>query len=201
MTRRLHAINGLLLILTCCGGAMAQPAAMKISAPRVEAATGSEVAVPLSLKEANSVGAVHLELTYDPSMLEFRSVSKGALFSGNAMLDSNGNNPGRLIVGLVSLEPVQGDGVAATARFFVKGSAGGTSPLRLQNLRAWENKNHTEQLVQGEEGLLTVTAAAAGSGLSLQNQNLMPWLIAGGATVIALVMLIVMLKSRGSRQR
>src|SRR5262249_42838945 len=127
--------------------ALAQPAQLTVSIGKLEAAAGTEAAIPIVFKGATSVGAVHVEVMYDPQVLEFKEVVKGSLFSGNAMIDSNGGAPGRLIVGLVSLDPVSGDGPTATARFNVKGAAGQTSPLKLQNLRAWDNKSHAELLV------------------------------------------------------
>lgn len=181
-------IIAIVLLLVAGHTAWAQSEAMRVGAASVQGPPGEEVLVPLTVKGANAVGAMHIELEFDPAVIEYKSVARGQMMSGNAMLDSS-VSAGRLIIGLVSLDPVSGDGVAASARFVVRGEPGATSTLKLSNLRAWDNTNHADLLLLPEDGLFTTVAASATPALPLAGDKL-PWLIAGGAVVVMFLVLV-----------
>ena len=148
-------------------------------AATVQAQAGGSIDVPIEAVAAPSLGALHLELAYDPRVLTPDTVTRGPLAGSNALIDFNPGNAGRLLIGVVSLDAIKGDGVVATVRFKVVGDAGATSTLTLDNSKAWESSTHSEVLVKTEAGKVTV-----GGGLPL-------WLFAAVAVLLALLLLLI----------
>ena len=144
-----------LLVLTI---AVASAAAMTISAGMLEAQEGSTLQVPVQLTSAPGVGALHVEMVYDPKVVSPEAVTKGALAGNNALLESNITRPGRVVFGLVTLDGINGDGTVATINFKVIGSAGATSALRFENCAAWEGGTHAEVLVKTKDGQVTIAS-------------------------------------------
>jgi len=77
-------------------------------------------------------------------------------------LEFNAQTPGRLGLGLVTLDGIQGDGTLAIVRFEVIGSSGQSSALNLEKAEAWEITSYMPVLVTTEPGQVTV-----GGGSSL----------------------------------
>jgi hypothetical protein len=122
----------------------------------VQANTGATVDVPIQVVGAPSLGAIHLELDYDPQVLTPDTVTRGALAGSNALTDFNTAKPGRLVIGLVTLDAINGDGAVAIVRFKVIGESGTSSTLTLQNSKAWESGTLAEVLVKTEAGKISV---------------------------------------------
>lgn len=123
----------------------------------VQANTGSTVEVPIHATGASNLGAIHLELDYDPQVLTPENVTRGKLTgSKNALIDFNTAKPGRLVIGLISLDAINGDGDIALVHFKVIGQAGTSSTLTLENSKAWETATHAEVLVKTEAGKVSV---------------------------------------------
>lgn len=175
-----------MLVWFAAGTALA--ATVTLSAPMVEAQTGGMVDVPIQLADANGLGAVHWELTYDPRVLAVDQVTKGALAGNNALMEANTKQPGRVVVGLVSLDGMTGEGVLATARFKVVGGAGLATDLMLTNNQAWERESHAEVLVNATAGKVTVAG-----GLP---SWLMPVAIAAAAGLLVLLLFWFLLGRR-----
>ena len=154
-------------------------ASVTFRAGTVQATAGGSIDVPIEAVAAPSLGALHLELAYDPKVLTPDTVTRGPLAGSNALVDFNPANAGRLLIGVVSLDAIKGDGVVATVRFKVIGDAGTTSALTLDNSKAWESGTHAEVLVKTEAGKVTV-----GGGLPL-------WLFAAVGVVLALLLLLI----------
>lgn len=179
----------LLLTATLLGTLSGQAASVTLSVGSVEAAPGAEAEVPIALKGASGIGAMHLELTYDAAVLEAQSVDKGPLLGEDALLDFNASEPGVLVVGLITLDALEGDGTALTARFAVKDDEGQSSPLRLENARAWDGKTRLDIPVTVEEGEFTVSPAAS----SLLSPLMFVVLV---ASLLLLLALFVLLRRR-----
>ncbi len=157
------------------------PGKLTVGVDSPTAAPNQEVDVPLTVKGADNLGALELVLTYDPAVLEARSADRGALLGRNALLEYYADTSGRLAVTLVSQDGVKGDGPVATAHFLVKGQAGQKSALRLENVRAWDGKSHTDFLVTAEAGTLTVQSAG---------WPLWWYAVAGAAVLLVLILLV-----------
>jgi hypothetical protein len=122
----------------------------------VNAQAGSTIDVPITAVAAPGLSAVHLELTYDPKILALDAVSRGPVAGTNALVDYNGADPGRVRIGVATLDAIQGDGPLVIARFKVVGQAGPPSALTLDHSRAWESGAHAEVLVKTEGGKVTI---------------------------------------------
>ena len=135
---------------------LALGADLTLRLPSVEARSGGTVDVPITVGGASGIGAIQLEVIYDPAVITADTVTRGPLAGNNALVDFNPNNQGRLIVGLATLEDISGEGVIATARFKVIGNAGQSSTLALAKGEAWEGKTHQPVVIRTEAGNLRV---------------------------------------------
>jgi hypothetical protein len=148
--------------------------------PSLEAAAGGTVDVPIDVAGASGIGALHLEVIYDPAVIEVDMVTGGALAGNNALIDFNPDNPGRLIIGIATLDDIKGDGVLAIARFKVVGQAGQSSALGIEKGEAWEGDSRQAVLVKSEAGKLTITGGLPGWWL---------WALIGAGALILLLLL------------
>ena len=96
-----------------------------------------EVRVPIEVKDAASVGSLHLELVYDGGTLNAVAVESGTAV-GDALFEYNINTPGQLIVGLVSSRGISQDGSVAIVTFEVTGKSKTGTPLSLENVVAYD---------------------------------------------------------------
>ncbi len=163
------------------------PGKLTVGVGSATGAPGQEVDIPVTLTEANNLGALELVLTYDPAVLEAKSAERGSLLGGNALVEYYANPSGRLAVTLVCQDAVTGDGAVVRAHFLVKGGQGQKSALQLESVRAWDGKTHLDFLVTTAAGEFTV----AGSW---------PWWwIAGGVGTVVLMLLLVLAAARRTR--
>jgi hypothetical protein len=162
------------------GTLSSEAATVTVTVASGRAAPGSDVAIPISLKGAPGIDAMHVEIAFDEGLLVPKSVEKGPMLSGNAMMAFNASLPGRLIAGFTSMDPVQGDGVVLIAHFTARGRPFKATVLLPQNVRAWvQGPNHQNYFigVVADAGRFTV-------GLPL-------WMwIATALVIIAIVILI-----------
>ncbi|MBI4671921.1 MAG: hypothetical protein HY741_09690 [Chloroflexi bacterium] len=163
-------------------------ATVTVSAPTVEAQADGAVDVPIQLAGAQGLGALHIELVYDPRVLTPETVTRGALAGMNALVESNTKQAGRVVIGVVSLDGISGDGAVATVRFRVVGNAGQSSALTFENNQAWERASHAEVLVNSQPGQVTIAA-----GLP---SWLVPALIGLGVLLVSLLVLIFFVRRR-----
>ncbi len=91
--------------------------------------------IPINLTNASDVGSLHIELVYDPAIIEVTAVKAGKL-AQNAVVDSNISAPGRAIIGIVSSNGIAGTGAVASVSFRAKAKTG-TSALTLENVEAY----------------------------------------------------------------
>jgi pSer/pThr/pTyr-binding forkhead associated (FHA) protein len=91
--------------------------------------------VAIEVAGASSVGSMHIELTYDPAVLQPVDVKAGSLAEG-ALLERNLSAPGRVVIGLITTRGISGSGEVAVVSFNAPGEAGTTSDLRLENVTA-----------------------------------------------------------------
>lgn len=157
-----------------------------------ESAPGSEAAIPITVEGASGIGALHLELIYDAGVLEATTVEKGSLLGDNTLLDFNASEPGRLIVGLVSLDAIEGNGTVLTTHFTVKGKEGQRTLLELENAKAWDGTTHLDILVANTGGEFTVGPPALPVSL--------PLILAILAIVLLFILLILLLRRRRKPQ-
>lgn len=185
---RFHKLGLFFLVTLLTEAALAASLTMRL--PSLEATAGGTVDVPIDVAGASGIGALQLELIYDPAVIKPDTVTRGALTGGNALFDFNPDNAGRLIIGLATLEDIKGDGVLATARFKVVGQAGQVSALGIEKAEAWEGASHQSVLIKTEAGKLTVKGGLPGWLL---------WALIGLGVLILLLLLLFFLLRRRKR--
>lgn len=187
MSLKIKLLILLVLLLLTVGAAAA--ATVTVSAGTVQAQPADTVEIPIQLSGATGLGALHLELTYDATVLTAQDVSRGDLAGSNALLDSNAKQAGRLIIGIVSLDGIKGDGTVAKARFKVIGDAGKSTDLKFQNNQAWDRQTHAEVLVNSQPGKVTIAAW------------LPSWLIPALLVLLVVILLLIILLIFARRRR
>jgi hypothetical protein len=136
----------------------AHAASVTVRAPTVEGTAGGTVDVPIHVLGASDLGALHVEVAYDPALLKADTVTRGALAGNNALVEANVDEPGRVVIGIVAPDAINGDGVVANVRFQVIGNSGQGSPLTLETGAAWERTSYAEALVRTEAGAVMIVA-------------------------------------------
>jgi len=77
-----------------------------------------EVEVPINLENASNVGSLQIEISYDASVLQATQVEAEEL-GKNAMIESNLDNPGIVIIGIVDSSGINGSGSVVSISFDV----------------------------------------------------------------------------------
>ncbi len=110
---------------------------------------GGDIEVPIKVTGAVDIGALGIELSYDPAVIEAIEVSAGPLAAGG-MLQSNLETPGRVMIGLISTAGISGDDIVATVTLRPVSGGGGSSPLLLTNIEAYhvETERELQSVVQ-----------------------------------------------------
>ncbi len=162
----------------------------------VQATPGGTADVPIQVQGASNIGAIQMVLVYDAKVLTPETVVRGTLAGSNALLEFNAQTPGRLGLGLVTLDGIQGDGTLATVHFKVIGSAGQNSQLTLEKAEAWERTSYLPMLVNTEPGQVTV-----GGGPSLGLLVLLALLCFTGLLLVVGIGILLWLRRRRDRRK
>jgi len=112
---------------------------------------GGESIIPIQLNNADGVGALHIELVYDSSIIEVADVTLGSL-GENGQVDFEMESPGRVIIGLIDAMGMIGSGDVVEIRFTE--NAGGKSSLVLENVVATDAETLYDLVVQTSAGSL-----------------------------------------------
>ena len=185
-TRKRLQLLTLIALATLLTIGVALGDSLSVSVGSAEGASGSKIAIPVSVTEARDLGAFQAELVFDQAVLELDGIDAGPLLD-DALLDSHSGNPGRVKIGFVKLAGVNGSGVLFTLRFAVTGKDGASSSLELQEIGAWEQSSHSEIRVNAIPGNIVVRSGSLPLPL--------PMLIGAGVAVF-LILVIVMCLSR-----
>lgn len=185
--RALLVLLALVLVSGVIRWETAGAAALTLVVGSVQGEANRSVQVPIQIKGAPNVGALQFDLVYDARVLQVDKVARGALVA-NALLDSNTSTPGRVRIGVVTTEGLKGDGILANVGFQVRGSAGASSALTIENARAWDVPDHFEILVNVEAGRVEVAAASP------------PWLLIAALVVAVVIVLFLLLLVRRRRK-
>lgn len=188
MTKRLVCGTALLAIALVLWSVSVRAATVTVQVGSARGEKGSTVQVPIQVSGAPNIGAMHLEIVYDARVLQAADVERSALAGSNALIESNPDQAGRLIIGIVTLDGINGDGTLANVNFNLVGDPGMNSPLTLENTRAWEASTHFEVLVKTAAGQVNVLAASP------------PWLLIG-SILAALALILLLLLVLFSRRR
>ena len=94
-----------------------------------------DVEIPIEVTGAVSIGAMRIEMTFDPSVLTVAAVRAGDLVGGGILMD-NKDTPGLVTISVIHATGFSGDGVVVTLIVHVEGEGGDSSSLHLQNVTA-----------------------------------------------------------------
>ena len=115
------------------------------------------ISVPVLATRANNVGSLEFVLVYDPAKLELAQVERG-LLSGDALIDSSSPGPGRLWAGIIDINGMDGSGPVAVVKFKVRDNVGGTMPLSLESISAYDANTLVDILTTTTPGEFTGAA-------------------------------------------
>lgn len=179
----------LLLAAVLLSTAVGHAASVTVRVGSVQAARGKQAQIPITVEGSPGMVAMHLELTYDPAILEVETVDPGPLLEGKALMEFNTEEVGRLVISFASAEEIAGDGTLAVARFQVNGKEGQKSPLGLENGMAWDDIG-VDIIVNTEAGEFTVSSA----GLPLL-------LLLAALAAVVLLFLLLLIATRRRRRK
>jgi len=159
---RIRTYLGIVLLCALLAG-IACGAEMDVIVGPHEAGTGSVVTVPVLVNGAANLGAMDIQITYDPSVLTFTGAQMGSL-SGNGFVESNAPQAGTALVSFVDTQGITGSGEVVRLTFSVMGTAGSSSPLTL-DARAYDLDLKDVPLT-AMSGMVTVGQPKAGIELA-----------------------------------
>jgi hypothetical protein len=203
MNRYLASATVVLWLLIASSGvaSIERPSSVTLVVGDIQGVPGAKVEVPIEARAAQQLGALQMELVYDPGILEPVSVEPGSM-SADLTVDHHVAIPGRLriVMNASARESVSGDGTLLKAVFNVKGTSGQRCDLALAEVQAWDNTRPDlppyEMLVSVEPGGFTVTrdvaerayaAESTDPGEAVDTSWMMILGIAGGVLLLLMV--------------
>ena len=132
--KRVTVTGAIMAMVVLAGLAISLTGCFKIILP---GAGGSANEVNIGASGASNVGSLEFELVYDSTALEAVGVEKGKL-ADNAMLEFTIARPGRVWVGLVDSNGINGNGSLVTVSFKAVGEGETASQLTLENIEAYD---------------------------------------------------------------
>jgi len=112
---------------------------------------GGENIIPIQVNNADGLGALHIELVYDSSIIEVTDVTLGSL-GENGQVDYELGTPGRVIIGFIDAMGMNGSGDVVEIEFTE--NSDGKSSLVLENVVATDAETLYDMVVQTSAGSL-----------------------------------------------
>ncbi len=113
-----------------------------------------DIMIPIEVEKATSIGSIYVELVYDHTALTPMSVD-GVVSEENTLIDYNTDNPGRVIVAMISSSGITGDIPIATVRFQLKGGEKPMYTFNLENVALYDAKSLKKLSVRTTAGDFT----------------------------------------------
>lgn len=98
------------------------------------------IRMPINVQNFENIASVHVEVDYDPLVLTPVKVEKGKMFKDSDFVYGI-DKPGRLLLGALCKEPVNGSGVFANIYFKSCASPDVYSEIALKNVVVYEADN------------------------------------------------------------
>jgi len=92
--------------------------------------------VPIEVKQAENIGSLMIQLSYDPATMSALEV-KSSQLTTNSMIEYNTKVPGLVLVGIVDTEGINGDGAIAEISFDIVQNAE-TTLILIDQLEAYD---------------------------------------------------------------
>lgn len=185
--------------------ATAQSMRLELTIAHGSAEAGSIAKVPIRFNSAVNIGALQLELVFDPALLRFKGIENGPVLS-SALVESNVVQPGRARVALVSNEEVKGSGVLLVAEFEMLAGPPVATTISLESARGWDQINNLPVLVVQQPGEWMRTASAAPVAtmpVSVPEENALKpaipvWLYGLGGLVVLIIAILLLRRVKSS---
>lgn len=181
-----HVLRFLVVLCLLIVPAVCSAASLTLAIPAVEGAAGAQIKATLLVKDAQGLGALEMELTYDLNILELIEVQPGSILSG--LLDYNLLQPGRVKIAMATSQAVSGSGELFVVSFKVL--SGGRSPLRLEKVLAWEQANSQEMTVSLEPGVFATSSGVA-TALPVADRHYGFSFLTAGIILLVLVVIVL----------
>jgi len=140
--------------------------AIRVEAPVLRADPGTEVEIPLSIRDLSGKGvaAYQFDIEYDPEVLEPRKAAAtlAGTISEGMMVTSNSPEPGLLKVVVYGVHPIEGGGPLVNLKFTAIGTVGSRSPLTVKGFML--NEGEIDVLVKDGEVAIEESEGASISG-------------------------------------
>jgi hypothetical protein len=127
----------------------------------VELEADATEGIPILVQGAPGIVALHVEITYDPAALQWDSLDNGEQLSSNSLVEVNPDTPGRVIIGIATLDEIAGSGTVLMPRFHVLAVDGATVTVGLENVAGWDADGF-DILIETRDGQLAVSGAGGG---------------------------------------
>ena len=151
--KRSAGISIIIAAAVVAGTALSMTGCIKIQ-PGGTSTTGGGMNVPVNATGASNVGSLEFELVYDSTVLQAVGVEKGTL-AGNAMMDFTTARPGRVWVGIVDSNGINGNGSLVVVSFQEVGQGTATGQLTLENVEAYDAQTLIDIITQTTPGNLS----------------------------------------------
>ena len=151
--KRSAGISIIIAAVVVAGTALSMTGCITIQ-PGGTSTTGGGMNVPVNATGASNVGSLEFELVYDSTVLQAVGVEKGTL-AGNAMMDFTTARPGRVWVGIVDSNGINGNGSLVVVSFQEVGQGAATGQLTLENVEAYDAQTLIDIITQATPGNLS----------------------------------------------
>jgi len=138
----------------------ALPALVKVTVSDAQGSNGSTIDVPIMITNAEDVGSMNITLTYNPTILQVDSVTKGDLNQG--MISSDTDTSGILSLAIADQNGIAGAGEIAVISFNVVNQTG-SSLLLIEDLIVYD-VDSLEIDATSQNGTFTVTKSSGENG-------------------------------------
>lgn len=160
---------------------------VEVSVSDQSAAAGSTMILPVSLRNAEELSEVNLEISYDPAVLKFTGIELGEI-SRNGIIEATESKPGTIVINVADTSGISQDGEFMKLSFNVIGADGASSPVSITS-KGLLNLDKNDVPTNTKGGMVLVT----GGGKKTPLAGYVP------VFASALVMGIFILKRRKSR--
>lgn len=113
-----------------------------------------QVEVPINLLNASDLGSLEFLLVYEPATMEFVEVVEGVL-GVDPVIETNLRAPGRVWVGIIDPQGVNGDGAIAVVSFRTLEGGQADSPLSLEEITGHHATTLLDAPSRSTPGILT----------------------------------------------
>ena len=177
------AVSLLLLLVTVPLCAAAD--GCRLSLPEATVTVGDQVVMVMTATGASGVGAIDLALRFDPSVVRFSDIEAGPMLQG-ALIEANEIEPGRLLIALVSSEPLGPEGELFRIGLETVGAPDTRTTLSFEAANAYHLERLIDLPVRTSDGAVALTAASFSTR----------YLLIGIAFAVALTVSAILLRQR-----